>query len=242
MNFLDRPRLFHRNPALKDAIALTFDDGPCLTATPDILDLLKEHAVLATFFMIGEGVRRHPDLARRVFHEGHQIANHSDRHVAVRSLIPSVCKKEAEKAEQTFRSVLGVAPKFYRPPKGLINRYVIQALSDSGYYVTTWSQMPGDYFRWHTVAWITRGLAQVGPGDIVVLHDGLGLQPEPDRTRMLSILPGFIRGVKKQGIRFVSIANLLGLPPYFLEPAPRPDEVFGAGGLKSFASEDHKSG
>lgn len=213
----DRPRLFHKNPAAKDAIALTFDDGPCLTATPDILDLLKDHAVPATFFMIGERVRRHPDLARRVLHEGHQIANHSDRHAAFRSLLPAVCQREIEEAERTFRSVMGVAPRFYRPPKGLINRYVIRALSGAGYYVATWSSMPGDYFRWHTAAWIAKRLAKVRPGDIVVLHDGLSLRPEPDRRRTLSILPEFIRGMKSQGIRFVSMADLLGLPPYFSE-------------------------
>jgi len=224
-----RPRLFHKNPAAKDAIALTFDDGPCLTATPDILDLLQEHAVLATFFMIGERVRRHPDLARRVFHEGHQIANHSDRHVAFRSLVPSVCKKETGEADRTFRSVMGVAPRFYRPPKGLINRYVVRALVGAGYYVATWSCMPGDYFRWHTAAWIARGLAKVRPGDIVVLHDGIGLEPEPDRRRTLNILPDFIRGMKERGIRFVTVADLLGLPPYFMETEPGPDESLGAG-------------
>jgi peptidoglycan/xylan/chitin deacetylase (PgdA/CDA1 family) len=237
MNFLDRPRLFYKNSSAKDAIALTFDDGPCLTATPDILDLLKENAVLATFFMIGERVRRHPDLARRVFREGHQIANHSDRHAAFRSLIPSACKKEAEKAEQTFRSVMGLAPRFYRPPKGLINRYVIHALNGAGYYVATWSRMPGDYFRWHTAAWITKRLAKVRPGDVVVLHDGMSNQPEPDRSRTLSVLPDFIRGMKKQGIRFVSMADLLGVPPYFLETAPGPSEAFGARGSFSFTSK-----
>ncbi|MCX6570452.1 MAG: polysaccharide deacetylase family protein [Candidatus Aminicenantes bacterium] len=215
MNFVDRPRLFHENPASKDAIALTFDDGPCFTSTPDVLDLLKEQAVRATFFMIGERVRRHPDLARRVFNGGHQIANHSDRHVAFRSLVPSVCKKEIEKAEQTFRSVMGIAPRFYRAPKGLINRYVIKAISSAGYYVASWSCMPGDYFGWHTAAWIGKRLSKVRPGHIVVLHDGLSRQPEPDRTRTLSILPGFIRGMKKQGICFVTIADLFGLPPYF---------------------------
>lgn len=232
MNSPDRSKMFHKNPATKEAIALTFDDGPCLTGTPEILDLLKEQGIPATFFMIGERVRRYPDLARRVFCEGHQIANHSDRHIALRSLVPSVCIREAEKAEWTFRSVMGVAPRFYRPPKGLIDRYVVQALSAAGYYVATWSQMPGDYFRWHTAAWITRGLARARPGDIVVLHDGLGLRPEPNRTRTLSILAGFIRGVKEQGICFVSIADLLGLPPYFLETAPGPHEV----------AKDHRSG
>jgi peptidoglycan/xylan/chitin deacetylase (PgdA/CDA1 family) len=223
MKYPDRPRLFHKNPAAKDAIALTFDDGPSLTATPDILDLLKEHAGVATFFMIGERVRQHPDLAKRVFDEGHQIANHSDRHIAFRSLAPSVSKKEIEKAEQTFRSVMGVAPRFYRPPKGLINRNVIHGLSVAGYFVVTWSLMPGDYFRWHTAAWIAKRLAKVRPGDIVVLHDGLSLQPEPDRTRTLSILPEFMREMKKRGIRLVSIADLLGLPPYFLEAGPGTD-------------------
>jgi len=215
MNFLDRPRLFHKNPASKDAVALTFDDGPCLTSTLDVLDLLKEQAVRATFFMIGERVRRHPDLARRVFNEGHQIANHSDRHAMFRSFVPSVCKKEIEKAELTFQSVLGIAPRFYRPPKGLINRCVINAISSAGYYVATWSCMPGDYFGWHTVAWIGKGLSKVRPGDIVVLHDGLNRQPQPDRKRTLKILLPFIRGMKKQGIRFVTISDLFGLPPYF---------------------------
>jgi peptidoglycan/xylan/chitin deacetylase (PgdA/CDA1 family) len=237
MKRLDRPRLFHKNPAAKDAIAMTFDDGPCVTATPDILGLLKEHAVVATFFMIGERVRRHPDLARRVFDEGHQIADHSDRHLVFRSLAPSVCKKEIEKAEETFRSVMGVRPRFYRPPKGLINRYVSQALSGAGYYVATWSRMPGDYFWWHTAAWIANRLSKVRPGDIVVLHDGLSLRPEPDRRRTLSILPEFIRGMKKQGIRFVSIAELVGLPPYFEEAAQGPDGAFGACGSHSFASK-----
>lgn len=225
----DRPMLFRRNPAANDALALTFDDGPCLTATPEILDLLQEQAVPATFFMIGERVRRHPDLARRVFHEGHQIANHSDRHVAFRSLVPSVCQREAEKADRTFRAVVGVAPRFYRPPKGLINRHVVRALAGAGYHVATWSRMPGDYFPWHTAGRIAKGLSRVRAGDIVVLHDGLSLQPEPDRRRTLSILPRFISGMKKQGLRFVTVADLLGLPPYFTETEPVSDEDVGAG-------------
>jgi len=228
MKYPDRSRLFHTNSAARDAIALTFDDGPCLTATPDILDLLQEQAVRATFFMIGERVRRHPDLARRVLHEGHQIANHSNRHVAFRSLVPSICQREVENADRAFRSVIGVAPRFYRPPKGLIDRYVLRALSGAGYYVATWSRMPGDYFWWHTAAWIAKGLSHVRPGDIVVLHDGLGLHPEPDRRRTLSILREFIRGMKEQGLRFDSVADLLGLPPYFSETAPGPDDASGA--------------
>jgi peptidoglycan/xylan/chitin deacetylase (PgdA/CDA1 family) len=224
MNDSDRPRLFLRNPAAKDAIALTFDDGPCPTATPVILDLLKEQTIRATFFMIGERVRRHPDLAKRVVQEGHQIANHSDRHVAFRSLAPSVRQREIGKAEQTFRSILGLAPRFYRPPKGLITRNGIAGISGAGYYVAKWSLMPGDYFWWHTAGWIKSRLARARSGDIVVLHDGLDLEPEPDRSRTLSVLPGFIGGIKEHGLRFVSIAELLGLPPYFepAEPGPEP--------------------
>jgi peptidoglycan/xylan/chitin deacetylase (PgdA/CDA1 family) len=83
--------------------------------------------------------------------------------------------------------------------------------------------MPGDYYWWHTAGWIKRRLAKVQPGDIVVLHDGLSLQSEPDRARTLNILPEFIRGMNKQGIRFVSVAELLGLPPYFERTASGPD-------------------
>jgi peptidoglycan/xylan/chitin deacetylase (PgdA/CDA1 family) len=216
------PAMFRKNPAAIDAIALTFDDGPCATATPDVLDLLNGQSVRTTFFMIGESVRRYPDLAEQVLREGHQIANHSDRHTAVRSLSPAACLREIEKAERTFRSILGLAPRFYRPPKGLVHRSVTATVNRAGYHVVTWSLMPGDYFAWHTADWIKRRLAKVRPGDIIVLHDGLSLQPAPDRSRTLSVLSGFISGVKNRGLRFVSLAELLGLPPYFEPQAPGP--------------------
>ncbi len=215
MNFWSKPRVLHKNPASKGAIALTFDDGPCLTSTPAVMDILKEHAIPATFFMIGERIRRYPELARAVLNDGHQIANHSDRHVFYDSLFLVVCIKEIKKAEQTFRSVTGVVPKFYRPPKGLINRFVVSALSDRGYNVSTWSRMPGDYFWWHSPFRILKNLSKVRPGDVVVLHDGLNLQVEPERKRTLKILPPFINETKKKGIRFVTIADLFGLQPYF---------------------------
>jgi len=220
MSAFVRPSAFPGGLLPKDAVALTFDDGPCPTATPELLALLRDHAAVATFFMIGERVRRDPELARRVYQEGHQIANHSDRHLAFRSLAPSVCVNEAKKAERTFRSVLGVAPRFYRPPKGIFNRRAVRTLGRAGYSVVTWSRMPGDYFWWHSKAWISRRLTRVRPGDVVVLHDGLGLRPGPDRTRTLSVLPGFLREMGRRGIRFVSIADLLGSPAYFPEAGP----------------------
>jgi len=215
MKALFRPELEPGPPAAPDAVALTFDDGPCPTATPEILDLLRDGAATATFFMIGERVRQWPNLARRVLSEGHQVGNHSDRHASLRAMAPGACLEEAEEAGRTFRSVLGVAPRFYRPPKGLIDRPAARALRRAGYDVVTWSLMPGDYFRWHTEARITRRLMGVRPSDIVVLHDGLGLRREPDRQRTLRALPGFLREVRSRGLRLVPIADLLGRPAYF---------------------------
>ncbi len=222
MKALFRPELPPGGPVAKDAIALTFDDGPCPTATPEVLDLLGGRGAVATFFMIGERVRRSPDLARRVLREGHQVANHSDRHAAFRSLVPAVCLREAEKAQRSFESVLGVAPRFYRPPKGLLDPWAVRALRRAGYDVATWSLMPGDYFLWHTPAGIRRRLEGVKPGDIVVLHDGLGLRPEPDRRRMLRMLPGWLREIADKGLRPVALAELLGRPAYFpAGPGPK---------------------
>lgn len=215
MKALFRPDLPPDRPAARDAFALTFDDGPCPTATPEVLDVLGERGAAATFFMIGERVRLWPDLARRVLREGHQVANHSSRHAAFRSLVPAVGLGEAEKARRSFQSVLGVAPRFYRPPKGLLDPWAARALRRAGYDVTTWSLMPGDYFRWHTPAWIKRRLDSVKPGDIVVLHDGLGLRPEPDRRRMLRVLTGWLQEITDKGLRLVTLAELLGRPAYF---------------------------
>jgi peptidoglycan/xylan/chitin deacetylase (PgdA/CDA1 family) len=224
MRALFRPEAAPGGPAASDGVALTFDDGPCPTATPEILDLLRDHGAVATFFMIGERVRRCPELARLVYQEGHQVANHSLRHFAFLTLVPALCLREVAGAQQAFRSAIGVAPRFFRPPKGLIGGPGVRALRKAGYDVTTWSKMPGDFFLWHTPVWIARRLADVGPGDIVVLHDGLGLQSAPDRTRTLRILPGFLREMKARRIRLVSLADLLGRPAYFPEAGTPPTE------------------
>jgi peptidoglycan/xylan/chitin deacetylase (PgdA/CDA1 family) len=222
MRALFRPEPRAVGLAASDAVALTFDDGPCPAATPEILDLLGNDGAVATFFMIGERVRKWPELARRIYQEGHQIANHSDRHFAFRSLVPAICLREAQEAREAFRSVVGIAPRFYRPPKGLIDGPVVKALQKAGYSVMTWSKMPGDYSLWHTPARLARRLAVVGPGDIVVLHDGLGLRPAADRSRMLCVLPEFLREMKARGIRLVSVAELVGQPAYFPEAGARP--------------------
>lgn len=100
-------------------IALTFDDGPDPMDTPEILDLLKQYDVRATFFVIGEKVKMYPELVKREALEGHEIANHTYNHIYFnKRMLEDKIHKEILYAEQIILDTTGHKPKLFRPPGG----------------------------------------------------------------------------------------------------------------------------
>lgn len=126
---------------------LTFDDGPSAESTEQILDILKEHNIKATFFVIGENVRKHPETARRIVEEGHTIGIHCDVHdydMLYESADSYVA--DFEKAYDTVLSVTGVRAKIFRFPGGSINAYnkgvykdIIAAMEARGFVYFDWN-------------------------------------------------------------------------------------------------------
>jgi len=156
-------------------IALTYDDGPDPRSTPALLDLLKQHGAKATFFVVGERVRAHPEVVKRCHAEGHTVANHSLRHGTFTNIhFGGWMRKELGACQRAVEEAIGVAPRHYRPPFGLMNPYVEPSARALGMQVVGWSIRSLDTVRDDAAE---RVVADLAPGAIVLLHDG-GLEPE----------------------------------------------------------------
>ncbi len=126
---------------------LTFDDGPSAENTVEVLDILKEKNVKATFFVVGESVRKHPEVARRIVAEGHTIGIHCNNH-AYETVYESADSyiKDFEEADKAVREVTGVEAVFFRFPGGSINSYnkavreeIIEKMTEKGYVYFDWN-------------------------------------------------------------------------------------------------------
>ncbi len=188
---------------------LTFDDGPNPEATARILDVLAEERVPAAFFMVGEHIRRFPDLARRVGAGGHEVGNHTDSHVKLHRRGPDRIRTELSTAHRTIVDQVGIAPRVFRAPHGYRNPFVGVQTRRLGYQTIGWtfgvwdSDRPGaDQIR-------ARTRKHLRAGAIILLHDGDGYDPHGDRRQTAEALPGIIQDARALGYTFRPLDTLL---------------------------------
>ena len=156
-------------------VALTYDDGPDPETTPALLDLLGERSAKATFFVVGDRVRAHPDIVKRCAEEGHVVANHSNRHSNWTNLfLRGRMQAEIQSCQDAVRDATGETPRHYRPPVGLMNHNVAPVARALGLELVAWSVRSYDTVRADAAKHVIRGLSD---GAIVLLHDG-GLERE----------------------------------------------------------------
>jgi peptidoglycan-N-acetylglucosamine deacetylase len=179
-------------------IALTFDDGPNATYTPQILAILKAKHVTATFCQVGTEVQRHPELSRQILEAGHQLCNHTLHHVEGLEKQPiTTIHAEIAGGAKAITDATGKAPRFYRPPGGSLAPVIYQETARQGEVVLYWSIDPRDWKRPPPQEIVTNVVNQLTPGGIILLHDGGG-----NRDNTVDALPGIIDYVRALGYTF----------------------------------------
>jgi peptidoglycan/xylan/chitin deacetylase (PgdA/CDA1 family) len=195
----------------KYSVALTFDDGPCAPSTGRVLDVLREHGVKATFFVIGENVRRYPELAARVRDEGHEFGNHTYSHPWMFRMSFSGIKEDIELCQKEIEGLTGHRPRFFRQPIGVNNPSVMKVVDGMGMVMVGWQARAYDGMKVDKADIVRRILSRVKPGGIILLHDGSDGRAGGDRCATADALTEIIPALKARGYEFVTVGELLGM-------------------------------
>ncbi len=213
---LDYPSTYviRRYGRKKNAVALTFDDGPDGRYTASILDTLKSRGVPATFFVIGQNCEFHPELLRRIFREGHEIGNHTFTHPNLALVSPGVTRFELTATERLIEALLNRRTALFRAPyfgdaepTTADELGPIAEAEELGYISVGLHIDPDDWARPGADSIIRRTLDQLDRGNIVLLHDGGG-----ERSQTVAALGPLIDSLKARGKTLVTVSALAGIP------------------------------
>jgi len=185
----------------KRCISLTFDDGPTMLRTPELLDILKASNVQATFFVVGRQAEQYPELLQRAVADGHLIANHTYSHPLLFCfLTPAQLRREIEKGQEAIEKVCGQRPRYFRSPVGLRHPLLNLYLQRAHLEYISWTIRSFDTLLRQPEAVLNR-IRPVAPGDIVLLHDNAAAGV------MLDVLPKLIQELKGRGFEFVPVGS-----------------------------------
>ena len=183
--------LVWRIPVKQPEIFLTFDDGPVPEVTPLVLGILRKYNVKATFFCVGENVKKYPELYEILINEGHATGNHTFHHVNARNTEYTEYLADVEQCSRLVKSNL------FRPPHGQINRKIARQLGKE-YKIIMWSAITGDYDKNLSGSQcLANATDNTFPGAIIVFHDSIKA-----RERMEFALPLYIEYCLEKGYAF----------------------------------------
>lgn len=185
------PRATWRMDKHEKAVYLTFDDGPIPEATPFILETLAEHGIKATFFMVGDNVRKYPELYNKVVAAGHRIGNHTFNHIGGFRHSIHTYSANASKADELLHTDL------FRPPHGWMRLDQYFWLGRK-YRIVMWDLVTRDYSKWMTAEGVLNNVKRYARnGSIITFHDSL-----KSIDKLHYALPEAIKWLKEQGYAF----------------------------------------
>ena len=187
-------------------VYLTFDDGPDPRWTPQILDVLAQARMHATFFAIGANAQREPALMRAVAAAGHAIGNHTFSHRHPWLMRSRAARAQVRDGAKALSDVLGSEPAFFRPPHGRSRPCMTDEAQLQGERMIMWDRSAIDWGWLGTTPRIAARLHRVRAGDIVLMHDGQNIHNRPDQ--LLQVLPEFLRELARRELRSIA------LPPH----------------------------
>ncbi|MEM6632325.1 MAG: polysaccharide deacetylase family protein [Bacteroidota bacterium] len=201
-------------PEREKVLYLTFDDGPTQEITEWVLDQLSQYNAYATFFMVGNNVRRNPEIAHKVIDAGHTVGNHTQNHVNGWKTETRAYLREVLEAQNTISEYTGYKTHLFRPPHGRITytqaQYIRKHLE-----IVMMDTISGDFDNKIDAGVCIKNVVESAkPGSIIVFHDSLKAW---DRLRLA--LPETLRHFSEAGYKFASLQPFrpkeTGLPKIF---------------------------
>ncbi|HEU5267403.1 MAG TPA: polysaccharide deacetylase family protein [Jatrophihabitans sp.] len=188
-----------RRPAAGQ-VSLTFDDGPDPESTPQVLAVLAELGVQATFFVLGERLVRNPEVGRRIAAGEHELAVHGWTHRPHLLRSPLAIQRELQRTVLAIEATTGRAARFWRPPHGIVTGGGLGAGRLLGLRLALWTADGLDWRRAATAASIRdRLIARVEPGAVLLLHDSSSFGTPGSWRRVLRALPDVVEHCRARG-------------------------------------------
>jgi peptidoglycan/xylan/chitin deacetylase (PgdA/CDA1 family) len=208
------PGLAHWWPSLRELLgienrtasgtgyAITFDDGPHAQGTPAVLEILAASGVRATFFLVGEQLRRNPTLGAEILAAGHVVGLHCDRHRSLLLMTPWQVRDDFDRAQATIEDLVGCSPTLYRPPYGALNASALRLARSRAWRTLLWSDWGRDWERRATAESIAaRVTRRAGEGSVLLLHDADDYSAEGSWRRTVAALPRVLDTLAQRGLR-----------------------------------------
>src|SRR5690242_20448100 len=202
-------------------LAITFDDGPNPTITPKLLDLLDRYDAKATFFVIGRFVHECSGLTKQIADRGHLLANHTQTHPNLFWMSPNAVRDELKRCQGALQDATGMEAKYFRPPYGFRNPWVVSSARELGMQTVMWTLIPRDW-RARSTEWLAQRMQPIaqraersavhGTGDVLCLHDGAHRALGGDRSHTIGALEYWLPRWRDVGLKFVTISEAVKLP------------------------------
>ena len=197
--------VFHKHENSSMKIALTFDDGPHPRYTREILNILDEYHITATFFVVGENVEYYPDSFSMLLNSGHEIGNHTYSHQNIKNKSEYEIISELEACNDAIYGKCGVKTNLFRPPGGIMADICISntnILSD--YNIIYWSIDTLDWAHERPETIADNVIKNIKSGDIILMHDYVGRNsPTPEALKIM------IPKLLDMGYEFVTVGELI---------------------------------
>lgn len=194
--------------AARREIALTIDDGPDPEVTPRVLDLLDAAQAKASFFCIGRRARENPALCREIVARGHRVENHGDSHSRAFSAFgPGRMRADIAAAQATLADITGQAPRFFRATAGLRNPFLDPVLATLDLRLASWTRRPYDTRTGDAAVVYARLARNLGPGDILLMHDGHAARTADGQAVILAVLPRLLHTLAEQDLIPVTLVD-----------------------------------
>ncbi|MBA3661469.1 MAG: polysaccharide deacetylase family protein [Gammaproteobacteria bacterium] len=191
-----------RTQPLPGTVALTFDDGPAVEYTEQILAILKKYNIKATFFVVGANAQSHPELVKAIYEQGHVVASHSQTHPMLTKIKESQLQNEIVAPMRIVDNIIGTKPKCLRYPFGASNEHVRAEIRAHGMQPVAMGFNSFDYERpgvEKITSWVIKNAYA---RQVILMHDGYN-----KREQTVAALPVIIEGIKKKGLGFSTICG-----------------------------------